>query len=119
MAARLLHAPPPLAARGLTRHHKKSKKTRDLVWFPPLFTSPPAVRIPVIRKSRKRRKTVGFNFSFLFRSALVPLFFRSISSADPFFSFFVSPSSLFQVAGGMSKGGRRLSFCRVCAADGG
>jgi hypothetical protein len=28
MAARLLHAPPPLAARGLTRRRKKSKKTR-------------------------------------------------------------------------------------------
>jgi hypothetical protein len=98
MAARLLHAPPPLAARGLTRHRKKSKKTRDLVWFPPLFTSPPAVRIPVIRKSRKRRKTVGFNFSFLFRSALVPLFFRSISSADPFFSFFCF--AFFSVSGG-------------------
>jgi hypothetical protein len=98
---------------------RNPRKQGDLAWFPPLFTSPLAVRIPVIRKSRKRRKTVGFNFSFLFRSALGPLFFRSISSADPFFSFFVSPSSLFQVVGGMSKGGRRLSFCRVCAADGG
>jgi hypothetical protein len=36
-----------------------------------------------------------------------------------FFSFFVSPSSLFQVADGMSKDGRQLSFCRVCAAAGG
>jgi len=72
-----------------------------------------AVRVTVTCNNKKNTQTtVGFNFSFLFRFALDPPFFRFVSSAEPFFffSFFVSPSSLFQVAGGMSKGRLAAEF---------
>jgi len=72
----------------------------------------PVMRVTVTCNNKKNAQTaVGFIFSFVFRSTLDPPFFRFVSSAKPFFfSFFVSPFSLFQVAGGMSKGRLAAEF---------
>ena len=53
VAARLLHAPPSLAARGFTRRRKKKKQQGGLDRLLPLFFSSPAVKITVTCKTPK------------------------------------------------------------------
>ena len=78
--------------------------------FLPSSLSSPAVTTIVTcnKKKEKRRQLILNHFFFFFKYALGLPLFRSISSVGLF--YFVSPSSLFQVAGGkeeLSKKGRR------------
>jgi hypothetical protein len=73
--ARLLHAPPSLAARGFTRRRKKQKKSnRGLDRLLPLFFSSPAVKITVTYKTHKNATTQSILSLDLFRSASLSFF---------------------------------------------
>jgi len=68
VAARPLHAPPPLAARGFTHRHQKSKQTGrgGLQQPPPLFLSLPAVGNAVTCKTpRNANSKVSGSVSLL------------------------------------------------------
>ena len=70
----------------------------DLARLPPLFTSLPAMRILVTYKSRKIRKIVGFNFSFLFQIHSRSSFFSDLFL--PHIFFFLFRFTFFSVSGG-------------------
>jgi hypothetical protein len=93
----------------------------------PLFTFLSAVSNSVTCKNPKTQQASLFSFFFLcfqIGFSSFPLF-RSASLFTDLFFLFVSPSSLFQVAGAMTKELLatvflwRLCFCGVCAAAGG
>ena len=80
----MLHAPPSLVARGITRHRWNSKTTGGQSRLPLFFPSP-AVMITVTCKRRKTHKAVvGFNF-FLLVFGSVSLFLRLDRSVRFFF----------------------------------
>ena len=97
VAARLLHTPPPLAARGFTRRRQKTQASKGQSQLPPLFPSSPVWPA----KHPKTQQAVDFSFSFLCFQICFSF------SSSPFqigFSLqigsflFHSHSSLFQVA---------------------
>lgn len=109
MAARLLHAPPPLAARGPTRRRKNPVNREICYSFLPSSLSSPVV---TCKNNQECNKAIDFDFDFpftVFGSASLP--------AAPF--LFVSPLSLFQAVGSVTKGLLATGSCRACAAGGG
>jgi hypothetical protein len=74
MVARLLHAPPSLAARGFTRRRKKQKSSRGLDRLLPLFFSSSAVKITFTCKTHKNATTQSILSLDLFRSASLSFF---------------------------------------------
>jgi hypothetical protein len=86
-----VHAPPLM----------KTTKPVDQECLLLLYLPTLAVRVTVTCNNKKNTQTtVGFNFSFLFRFALDPPFFRFVSSAEPFFFFFFFRFTFFSVSGG-------------------
>ena len=81
VAARGLHAPPPLATHGSTRHRENKPKIGGLQRPPPLFLSLPAVRTTSPAKPNKHHIQLILIFiSFLSSksaSAFILFFFKS------------------------------------------
>ena len=97
----LLHAPPPLAARGFMRCRKQRQETVDLFRLLSFFLSSPTVKINVTCNQKKtHRQSVLVKFLDLFQSS----FFSSTQ-------FHCLLPSLFQAAA-RPRGHRRLGFCR-------
>ena len=59
--ARLVHALPPLAARGPTRHHEKTGTGEIRNGFLPSSLSSPAATTPLLAKQTKTQATVCFS----------------------------------------------------------
>jgi len=103
VAARLLHAPLPLAARGFTRRCKNPGKRVSLVQLLLLFPSLPAVRIPVTCKKEKNTQMAVDFISFFLRSISVS-FWVCFPAGPSLVSIFSSTSGSCQQGGGMGSG---------------
>jgi hypothetical protein len=74
VAAHLLYAPPPLAARGSTCRRQKNQASRGQSRLAPLFTFLPTVRIIITCNKRKMYKQLILIFFFSFSDLVLSPF---------------------------------------------
>jgi len=114
VAARLLHAPPPLAVRGFTNccENKPGNKAVKLASSPLPFLAGGEDHCH-LQQEKNTQTAVDFKFSSLFLDLLLSLLLLHICfflSADPFLFF------MFQVVGGRTKGLLANGFLsRLCS----
>jgi hypothetical protein len=98
-----------VAARGFTRRRKKMTGEICNGFLPSSLSSPAVTPTVTCNKKKEKRRQLILNHFFFSNMLSVFPFFRSVSSVGLF--FFVSPSSLFQVAGGKEELFRKGHRC--------